>query len=366
MKNRCSFILGLGCFVLLLLESCTLEPDDIPPAAPTGVGTRNGSNHIEIYWDANAESDLDGYNVHWSSTEFGNYQLVAEHLGKNQTYFRDSQIDSNQSYYYKVTAFDDSDNESNFSRPALGYLVSGVTSISRDGQVTLLWDEPKEGVTISLFKISRGRSIADLDSIGIVDVNYNSYEDEQVSNGTTYVYAISAFDHRWNESGISFDVAYDTPRPEGYDLTLNYNHEDSINSLNGINFSRYLYGSSGMVTYAAQDPETDIYYMYVLNAETHKTHYFYCYDIGTKIKYFDEPTSSLQDVDNGLEGSWDIDGIIEVTDSLNSYIVLTKDNHYAHIRITSIAESSLTLDWAYQMQAGNPQLKPIPPGGTNQ
>src|SRR5437899_10924549 len=46
------------------------------------------------------------------------------------------------------------------------------------------------------------------------------FVDSRARNGSTYYYAVSAFDFNGNESALSRDVAYDTPRPEGYEGVL--------------------------------------------------------------------------------------------------------------------------------------------------
>ncbi len=340
--------------MLLFFSSCTWEPDDTPPAAPTGVGTRNGYNYIEIYWDENTESDLDGYNVYWSPTEFGEYQPVAEHLGKNQTYFQDNRIALNQSYYYKVTAFDDSDNESGFSNPALGYVVGGVTSITGDGEVSLEWDECQIE-TIERFRIYRGDSATQIDSIiGEVLVSDSSYLDQNLQNGATYFYAVSAYDDQGNEGGKSVAVD-DTPRPEGHGLILK---NRSFYSENGIDFSDYL--DNLIINYNIDSLNTDVYlednHLIVPGFSS----------FNRILEY--GLTNNLNEVNEvPINAQWNSEGKAEVNVN-QSYIVSTElfgYINYAHIRITDVYGDSIKLDWAYQIQAGNPELKSIPPGGTN-
>jgi VCBS repeat-containing protein len=87
--------------------------DTTPPAAPTGLNATAGNGSVDLTWDANAESDLAGYNVYRNTTSpvaltspLNGGTLVAA-----PTYL-DSTAVNGQQYFYAVTAVDDSNNES--------------------------------------------------------------------------------------------------------------------------------------------------------------------------------------------------------------------------------------------------------------
>ena len=44
----------------------------------------------------------------------------------------------------------------------------------------------------------------------------------------------------------------------------------------------------------------------------------------------------------------------------HNYIVWTWDDHYAKFRVTSISNSTVSLDWAYQVAASNGELHARP------
>lgn len=92
------------------------EPDEIPPAAPTGLSATAGSGVVWLGWDANTEIDLDGYNVYRSTVPGSNYTQVAELL-ENPAY-TDYDVSNGTTYYYVVTAQDFSGNESDNSNEA--------------------------------------------------------------------------------------------------------------------------------------------------------------------------------------------------------------------------------------------------------
>ncbi len=98
----------------------TQTPDLTPPAAPTGLSaTATGSGSINLNWNDNSEIDLAGYNVYRSLSsgfvpDSGN--RVAENVTSSD--YSDSGLDPNTTYYYKVTAEDESQNESGPSNEA--------------------------------------------------------------------------------------------------------------------------------------------------------------------------------------------------------------------------------------------------------
>ena len=67
-----------------------------------------------------------------------------------------------------------------------------------------------------------------------------TFVDEGARNGRTSYYALSAFDFEGNESSLTKDVIYDTPRPEGYGVILN--DYVSTPALAGYDFSTYSVG----------------------------------------------------------------------------------------------------------------------------
>ena len=69
----------------LILSSCDVHDpyyyDYTPPSPPTGIVVLNGDNRVDIYWTANRESDVAGYNVYYSYTYDGKYTLIGSTSG---------------------------------------------------------------------------------------------------------------------------------------------------------------------------------------------------------------------------------------------------------------------------------------------
>lgn len=92
-----------------------------PPSVPSGFNAVGGLQQINLSWNANSESDLAGYNLYRSDISGGaltklNTSVITD------SFYTDSGLADNTTYYYRVSAVDTSGNES-----ALAAEVSGTT-----------------------------------------------------------------------------------------------------------------------------------------------------------------------------------------------------------------------------------------------
>ncbi len=168
--------------------------------------------------------------------------------------------------------------------------------------------------------------------------------DRGISNGVTYYYAVSAYDFAGNESPFSQDVAYDTPRPEGYDVGLK--DYRAYPDYAGYDFSTY-----SVVAY--DDHLADMYF-----ENFNGTLYLNVWqdsdiqDVGY--------TTSLYDVGDAPTSGWSPSKDARLITG-HTYIIRTWDNHYAKVRVTSLSANGMYFDWAYQLQSNNTRLKQIIP-----
>jgi hypothetical protein len=103
-----------------------VTPKDIfPPAAPQRLvavpipneqATGNGGGYIELSWDINQETDLQGYYVYRSEQPGTTGERITKNLLLTPT-LRDNNAVPGKQYTYRVTAVDRSGNESPFSSP---------------------------------------------------------------------------------------------------------------------------------------------------------------------------------------------------------------------------------------------------------
>ena len=225
----------------------------------------------------------------------------------------------------------------------------GLYSITADEAVWLFWEENDES-DFREYRIYR-RVDGDDYYYRIAVTKIAKYVDRDVRNGTTYFYAVTARDRHGNESDFS-DVAYDTPRPEGFDRVIQDYHRYPNTS--GYDFSRdevLHYENKNADIYLDYDDYYGVYFLWVTDEETDIQDFGY--------------TESLDDVNVSPEYGWSQVGRVEVILG-HSYIIWTRDNHFAKLRVTGFTFSyGVGFDWAYQVDPGNPELAPRPPHGEN-
>jgi hypothetical protein len=215
--------------------------------------------------------------------------------------------------------------------------VDGVYSVTGDGEVTIYWRANQES-DIDHYRVYRNFAPSGTFTL-IGTTAQTQFVDGSVANGETYYYAVSAVDRAGQESpDLSFENVFDTPRPEGFGVTLTNTFVTDPTS--GWDFS-------ARARRASLDPLTDVYYG---AANGHTIVYAAA---GTEIQ--DAGYVALRDVDFAPPAGWSGDGEVEAIPG-HSYIVLTRDGHYAKFEVVSRDNSTMVLDWAYQIDPDNPEL----------
>jgi len=212
-------------------------------------------------------------------------------------------------------------------------------SVTGDGSVTLHWVKNTEP-DLAGYKVYRGPAFSGPYN-ALATTGATSYTDNGVTNGTTYYYAVAAYDLAGNESDLSVENVNDTPRPAGTNVSLGTATAEPA-APSGYDFSQ---GALRL----SSDPETDIYY-----DVTGGTRLMWTRDTSTDIQDAGY-TGSLDALDFAPSAGWSPTGTTELILG-HSYYVWTRDNHYAKFRVTSLTASLVRFDWAYQVDAGNPQL----------
>jgi TolB protein len=90
------------------------EEDTTPPPVPSNLEAVSGDSEVELSWSSVSASDLEGYNVYRSTSSIGSLSGLTPINGSplSQASFTDSDVSNGTLYYYRVSAVDDSDNES--------------------------------------------------------------------------------------------------------------------------------------------------------------------------------------------------------------------------------------------------------------
>lgn len=236
---------------------------------------------------------------------------------------------------------------------------TGVYSVTGDGRVTVLWNDIYQS-DLAGYAVYRDDN-ADGEFEHLADIAWDEnwdrttglhhYVDLAVTNGRTYEYAVASFDGAGNESLLSFEVVLDTPRPEGFDEHL----FDRVASpaASGFDFS------AGQVVSSAS-PNADVFvewsdgipFVYAARADVELQDYG---NVMTDSGFIDLDLLSFAP----LEG-WTVARRAEAIRG-HAYVVRvgTSTYHYAKFAVTDLDDiaGSLTVDWAYQTDTDNRELK---------
>jgi len=108
-----------------------VPPDTTPPAAPTNLTASDGDETVSLDWDDNSEIDLDGYNIHRSTTFGSGYSKLNGSLLTDSNY-TDNDVNNNTIYYYVATAVDTNDNESGYSSQVSAIPIDSNTIVIQE------------------------------------------------------------------------------------------------------------------------------------------------------------------------------------------------------------------------------------------
>ena len=229
---------------------------------------------------------------------------------------------------------------------------TGVGSITMDEAVELYWDPvvmDSHDDDLNGYRVYISNDNHIFDPVTTVGRDVTNYTFTSLINGHTYYFAVTSFDYRENESELSLETVYDTPRPEGFDQVI-YSFNDANPNYRQI--SGFDFQSEVAVPWNHRD--CDFYMEY---DTTLQTFYLWVVD-GYKIQDMGY-TDNFDEITYAPNTGWSNFLYIEAI-SGHTYVILTADNHYAKVRITQRAFDptfKLVFDWGYQIDAGNRELK---------
>ncbi len=216
---------------------------------------------------------------------------------------------------------------------------SGIVVLTGDNRVDIFWNHNREN-DLAGYNVYFNYSYDGVYTL-IGSTNRNYFIDYQARNGNTYFYAVAAYDYNGNESELSYNVVYATPRPEGFNQSV-------FDYLRFPNNSGYSFGAYSVLRY--DDLETDFFF-----ENYNGTFYLNVWD-DTDIQDMGK-TSDIYDIPFAPVSGWSPtkDVIAKVG---HTYVIWTWNNHYAKIRVSNITNDRIVFDWAYQLVEGNRGLKP--------
>ncbi|RKY61930.1 MAG: hypothetical protein DRP96_01685 [Candidatus Neomarinimicrobiota bacterium] len=116
--------------------------DTTAPSVPTNVTAKGYEKHVVVTWDLIDDEDVSGYNVYRASPG-GSFRKIGA-VTENLPVYTDFQGLIGRSYYYKVSAYDDSYNESDLSDQAFATTAKmddeGLLDMVQEMTFRYFWD----------------------------------------------------------------------------------------------------------------------------------------------------------------------------------------------------------------------------------
>jgi hypothetical protein len=229
----------------------------------------------------------------------------------------------------------------------------GLTSVTGDGRVTLVWLQNTES-DLSGYRVYQAPCAdgADCPYVRIGAFNASPGEDTVryvvtgLTNGERRFYAVAAVNRAGSESALSKNDVDDTPRPAGTGLAIN-NFVVYSNAI-GYDFSAFARTNS-------TGPPADVYYGYYEDTTGFVHQQVFVPDFSTDIQDVGY-VATLDQVDFAPDSGWSPSGTVEAIPG-HAYVVWTRENTFAKFRVTAAGPAQVTLDWAYQTDPGNGELK---------
>lgn len=228
----------------------------------------------------------------------------------------------------------------------------GVYSVTDDEAVTVRWEPVPDSDVAGYGVYWNDEAEGYYERIGTTTLT--SYRISGLSNGRTYFFAVDAYDQCGNSSDLNYEVVYDTPRPEGYGLRI-WNLNEFPDEA-GIDFSEYQFGQQAMIV-PYDDSGADI-----MLEQDQGVLFISATADDTDVLVWG-PVDTLDEIDIAPEDGWIQGGSLSAHHRY-AYLVWTWDNHFAKFVVTRMSDGSITIDWAYQIDQGNPELVPGASGST--
>ncbi|MCK4681224.1 S8 family serine peptidase, partial [bacterium] len=194
---------------------------DLPPDAPTGLGAVPGSGEgeIDVSWNANSEPDFDHYRLERDdSPSFSSPSSFTT----TSTYYDDSGLVPDDTYYYRVFAVDAGANESDPSATASSDAQdlppappTGLVAVTGtlEGEIEISWN-PNPELDFDHYLLERSTAPDFEPGSEPFEGQAVTYTDTGLVPGETYYYRVFAVDEGGNESdpsNVDSAVATDLP-----------------------------------------------------------------------------------------------------------------------------------------------------------
>lgn len=232
----------------------------------------------------------------------------------------------------------------------------GVFSITGDGLVELFWNPNQEADLDGYAVYVSDNEVGPYDPIADVDASTTYFQDTPLNNGETWYYAVTAFDVSGNESDLSYELVFDTPRPQGTVTLSDFMGQNAASS--GYDLSRL-----NSTAQPWNDGSTDIYFGQQNNVNLiHAAAMVDIQDFGV--------TGSFDELDYAPESGWAPSKTAEAITDHGYFVRIANGQggfNYAKLRVSSVTGNDansrqLILEWAYQTSMGADGNRELSPG----
>ena len=209
MLRRFLLLISLASTAVVMSACGSTGPDTTPPLTPEGFRRSGGGDgENTLAWLANREGDLAGYRLYRTEGDpAAAYALIAA-LHPDTVSYTDRSLDYTIQYYYKLTAFDNAENEStptlpelaipaNLSPPAAPANVHAVAqNIAVPASITTTWSPNSEGdfAEYLLYRDTQAPVSTSGSPHAVIQTGTTIYVDNAVSVETRYFYKVVARD----------------------------------------------------------------------------------------------------------------------------------------------------------------------------
>lgn len=209
----------------------------LTPNPPIILNTESHVKSIKIIWSPNPIKSTDsskimGYKLYKAKTEMGPYREVSNLLGKDlglgidtaldklfKVTYLDKDLADGENYYYKVSAYNERNLESDFSNPMVGKCLPVVQGVLAEGdmirQIKLSWNAADSDYVQGYF-IYRSKSpdVGFIKIKKIIGREINSFiNNKGLEDEETYYYRVSLFEDNEKEGSMSDVVSALTKGP---------------------------------------------------------------------------------------------------------------------------------------------------------
>jgi hypothetical protein len=223
----------------------TTPPDFIPPQTPSGLIVNAGPGIVSLDWDNNTDSDFAGFNVYRSTTSGGPYSLVASLISASA--YDDTDVSNGTTYYYVVSAVDNSGFESK-----TGEISATPDSIGNPGEYFASSESTVSGSASGTYRATyysddSYEAITETESGGQPAKRYSYLEHTwaiNIGSGGNPVLFVEAH-HTANSEGDDFVFGYSTDNVNFTDVltvtkTSDNNTEQSVALPGGLTGTVYI------------------------------------------------------------------------------------------------------------------------------